>query len=185
MQTNSVETPNEMKEGATLAILDKYRNPESQQADKGSASRGGSRPRSRARTLLPMLESVVGRLMSNFQRGTDDEFFLDHDTHEVRTALSGNFDLEGVIKARNGVVLTGVIRSPESVIKSAGTIIVDKDADVAVNIECETLFVLGTHTGNATVKGTLVNLGALKGDYAYGALESFGTIEGTIEQIGN
>ncbi|WP_321816999.1 MULTISPECIES: polymer-forming cytoskeletal protein [unclassified Paraburkholderia] len=186
MQTNSVETSNQVEEGAegTLAFLDKYRHPEGQPSEKGTAARG-IRQRSRTRTALPTLVTVMDRLMAKFGRGAEDEFFLDHDKHEIRTALTGNLDLEGTIKARNGMVLTGVIRSPGATFKSAGTIIIEAEADVEADIECEMLFVLGSHTGNATVKGTLINLGALKGDYAYGALESFGTVEGSLEQIGS
>lgn len=163
-----------------VSYLDKYRSADPQQAEQQQAP-----ARSRSRTPLPNFRTMFDRLINNFGRDNDGVFYLDHEKHDIRSTFSGDFELEGTIKTRAGALFKGTMKSPESLIKSAGTVVIDVDADIAINIECETLIVLGKHSGNATVRGTLINMGAIKGDYMYGALESFGRIEGSVEQIAN
>lgn len=163
-----------------VSYLDKYRSPEAPQAEQPQ-----SQSRVRSRTAMPGLRAMFDRLINNFGRETDGVFYLDHERHNIRSSFSGDFEVEGAIKTRAGAVFKGTMKSPDSLIKSAGTVVIDVDADVSINIDCETLIVLGKHTGNATVRGTLINMGEIKGDYMYGALESLGRIEGSVEQIGN
>lgn len=177
---NAAQQHDDTDTSVAVSYLDKYRSPETPQAEQQQPQ-----GRVRSRTPLPSLRTMFDRLLNNFGRDNDGVFYLDHEKHNIRSTFSGDFELEGTIKTRAGALFKGTMKSPESLIKSAGTVVIDVDADVSINIECETLIVLGKHSGNATVRGTLINMGAIKGEYMYGALESFGRIEGTVEQIGN
>ncbi|MGF6603294.1 hypothetical protein P3T23_008048 [Paraburkholderia sp. GAS448] len=178
---NAAQQQDDLDTGAAVSYLDKFRPAEQQHAEQHQAP--ARSPRSR--TPLPNLRTMFDRLINNFGRDNDGVFYLDHEKHNIRSTFSGDFELEGTIKTRAGALFKGTMHSPESLIKSAGTVVIDVDADVSINIECETLIVLGKHSGKATVKGTLINMGAIKGEYMYGALESFGRIEGMVEQIAN
>ncbi|VVE16330.1 MULTISPECIES: polymer-forming cytoskeletal protein [Pandoraea] len=170
---------NEVIDGAAaVSYLDKFRSPEPVQAEQQQAI-----PRSR--TALPNLRTMFDRLINIFGRDNDGVFYLDHEKHNIRSTFSGDFELQGMIKTRAGAIFKGSLQSSDSLIKSAGTVVIDVDADIAIDIECETLIVLGKHSGKATVQGTLINMGVIKGEYMYGALESFGRIEGMVEQIAN
>ena len=177
---NAAQQQDDLDTGAAVSYLDKFRSSDAPQGEQQQAP-----TRSRSRTPLPSLRTMFDRLLSNFGRDTDGVFYLDHEKHNIRSTFSGDFELEGTIKTRAGALFKGTMHSPESLIKSTGTVVIDVDADVSINIECETLIVLGKHSGNATVRGTLINMGAIKGEYVYGALESLGRIEGTVEQSGN
>ncbi|BBA45283.1 TPA: polymer-forming cytoskeletal protein [Burkholderia cepacia] len=140
--------------------------------------------RSRGRSPISHLRAMFDRIIDTFATDADGVFYVDHDKHNIRSTFSGDFELEGTIKTRAGALFKGKLNSAGSLIKSEGTVVIDVDAEIAIDIECEMLIVLGKHTGKAKVRGTLVNVGVIKGEYEYGALESLGTIEGTIVQIG-
>ncbi|PNE59645.1 polymer-forming cytoskeletal protein [Paraburkholderia fungorum] len=175
---NAAQQHDEVDTGAAVSYLDKFRATDQPQTEQQQAP-----TRARSRTPLPNLRTMFDRLINNFGRDSDGVFYLDHEKHNIRSTFSGDFELDGTIKTRAGALFKGTMHSPESLIKSGGTVVIDADADVSINIECETLIVLGKHSGKATVKGTLINMGAIKGEYMYGALESFGRIEGMVEQI--
>jgi hypothetical protein len=178
---NAAQHHDDLDTATAISYLDKYRTTDQQQAEPPPPA---ARPQSR--TALPKLRTMFDRILAKFGRDDiDGVFFLDHDRHDIRTTLAGDFELEGTIKPRAGALIKGTMHSPNSLMKSVGTVVIDVEADVSINIECETLIVLGKHSGNATVRGTLINMGAIKGKYMYGALESFGRIEGSVEQIGD
>ncbi|UIF89426.1 polymer-forming cytoskeletal protein [Cupriavidus sp. UYPR2.512] len=166
---------------AAVSYLDEFRPTEQSQSELKPAP--AARPRSGARSAMPSLQALFERLLNNFGRDREGVFYIDHDHHKIRSTFAGEFEFEGTIKTPAGAMINGTTISPNAVIKSAGTVIIDAEADASCDIECETLIVLGSHTGKAVVRGTLINMGTIKGEYIYGALESLGRVEGKLEQI--
>ena len=168
---------------AAVAYLDEFRPAEQPQVEQKPAP--AARSRSEARSALPTLYTMFERLLNNFGRDREGVFYIDHNQHKIRSSFTGEFELDGTIKTAAGAMFTGTTNSPNAMIKSAGTVIIDADAEASFDIECETLIVLGSHSGKAIVTGTLINMGKIKGEYSYGALESFGRVEGKLEQLGS
>jgi hypothetical protein len=168
---------------AAVAYLDEFRPAEQPHIEQKQAP--AARPRSGARSALPTLYTMFERLLNNFGRDRDGVFYIDHDQHKIRSTFTGEFELEGTIKTAAGALINGTTHSPNALIKSAGTVVIDADAEASFDIECETLIVLGSHSRKAIVTGTLINMGTIKGEYFYGALESFGRVEGKLEQLGS
>lgn len=168
---------------AAVSYLDEFRPAEQTQAEQKPAP--AASPRSGARSALPTLYTMFERLLNNFGRDKEGVFYIDHDQHKIRSTFTGEFELEGTIKPAAGSLFNGTTHSPNALVKSAGTVVIDVDADTSIDIECETLIVLGSHSGKAIVTGTLINMGTIKGEYYYGALESFGRVEGKLEQLGS
>lgn len=166
---------------AAVSYLDEFRATEQPQSEQKPAA--AVRQRSGARSALPALQAAFERLLGNFGRDREGVFYIDHDHHQIRSTFTGEFEFEGLIKTPAGAMFNGTTISPNAMIKSAGTVIIAADADASCEIECETLIVLGSHTGKAIVRGTLINMGTIKGEYSYGALESLGRVEGKLEQI--
>lgn len=157
---------------------------------KGGAEKPAAPEVPAGRTVLPAFSQVLNNFLRKFQadkgeHGQDDVFYIDHAQHNIRSFFNGDFELEGTIKLRHGVLLQGVVASPNSLLKANGTVVIDANASIEIDIECKTLIVLGKHKGKATATDLLVNVGTLKGEYYCGSYESLrgSKFSGMLDQL--